>query len=118
MVGVFFRPDLVLPNDPPGFGRWRIGHYLEHKLLITQAQSLAKVTVPDYDLGFWSDDAAAVRVWLDVHNRIHQVLDGPAGISSIDWSAVDLTDEAQWNIWMQDHAVEHGQLRSAYRIAG
>lgn len=114
---VSFRPDLVLPNDPAGFGLWRIGHYNEHRQFIQVGLSVKpQIIIPDYDFLTWSDDPVFVRVFLDTHNRVHQLLDAPAGISSIDWSAVDFTDPAQFDIWQQDHAVEHSELRAAYGV--
>jgi hypothetical protein len=38
------------------------------------------------------------------------------GVSGIDLSDVDLTQEDQWYSWMDSHASEHADIRSALGI--
>lgn len=112
-----FSPDLVLPHDPAGFGLWRTGHYLEHRLFITQALTLVPaVNIPDYDLQSWSDNPTVVASFLNSHAQIHNALRAPANYSGVDLSAVDLTDDEQWSDWMETHRTEHQFLRQFYGV--
>jgi hypothetical protein len=112
-----FFPDVVLPHDPAGFGRWLIGHYLEHKQFISSAAALAiPQNVPDYAIHSWSDDPAAVSAWLNAHEQIHEALRQVAGYSGIDLASVDLSQDDQWYVWMDDHSAEHGAERQFFGL--
>lgn len=112
-----FAPDICLPRDPTGFGRWRAGHALEHQQFIPLAAALSPpVTVPDYDLMFWNDSPAVVRLWLEAHQRVHATLDEASNATNIDFSQVDLTRDDQWFIWMDDHATAHEGYRSFFGL--
>jgi len=120
MAGYFFIPDQCLPHDPAGWGRWLIGHYLEHKALITAAAGQSPSTpIPDYNLGFWSDAAGPLTSWLNNHNRVHVLLRTPGSLqgAGIDFSEVDLADDSQFMIWQLDHANEHAELRAYYGLS-
>jgi len=113
-----FDPDQVLPHDPAGFGRWLIGHYLEHQEFITLANQLSPpVPIPDFALQSWGDEPIFVSSWLNAHANIHLALRVPANVTGIDLSDVDLTDDDQWYQWMLDHSSEHASLRSFYGIS-
>lgn len=112
-----FRPDLVQPRDPAGFGLWLRGHYDEHKQFITLSLALTPpLTVPDYDLLAWSDDPSIMRFWLNAHASIHQIIDQAAGITSIDLAAVDLSNDEEFDIWQEDHALSHADERAFFGI--
>ncbi len=114
---VLFRPDTVQPNDPAGFGAWRIGHYLDHRQLIEKARALTNpVQVPDYDLGYWNDEQRVVTSWLNRHYEVHLALRQPIGIGGIDLSAVDLSKTEEWFIWMEDHAQDHRVFNVFYGL--
>lgn len=114
---VLFSPDQVMPHDPAGFGRWLIGHYLEHKEFIMLANGLTPPTlIPDYALQSWSDEPVFVSGWLNVHANVHNALRVPANVTGIDLSNVDLTDDNQWYEWMLDHSQEHAALRAFYGV--
>lgn len=110
-----FTPNYCLPHDPVGFGVWRITHQLDHQQLRAAANALG-FAFPEYDLGFWSDDPQSVSSWLNKHNQIHTLLRGPANLTGEDFSAVDLTDDGEWNDFMADHGQEHVQLEAFYGI--
>jgi hypothetical protein len=110
-----FTPNFCLPHDPVGFGIWRITHHLKHVQLRAAAFALIPPqALPEFDLAFWSDDPTTVSSWLNKHNQIHTLLRVPAGITGEDLSAVDLTDDGEWNDFMQSHGDEHIQLDGFY----
>lgn len=112
-----FSPDLVLPRDAAGFGLWLAGHFLEHRQFIgILGSQTTPIIIPDYDILAWSDDPISVRTWLDAHAQIHNALRAPAGISGIDLSVVDLTDDSQFQVWQDDHSAEHALLRQAFGV--
>ena len=114
---VLFRPDIVLPRDPAGFGQWRIGHYLDHRQLAVFAAKLTKpVFVPDYDVGYWDDAPSVVTSWLNRHYEMHILLRQPGSIQGIDLSAVDLSDDDQWFVWLDSHRLEHQELNQFYGL--
>lgn len=114
---IFFRPDVVLPHDPAGFGLWRINHYNEHRQFIQIGTTLTPtLIIPDFDIAAWSDEARFVRFWLDAHKQIHDTIDQRFGITTIDLSAVDLSKDDEWNIWMSDHALAHSEERQALGV--
>lgn len=116
-VTVFFRPDLSLPGDPAGWGRWLFGHYLEHQTFSTAAfNATPSISVQDYNLASWSDQKSVVTVWLNQHQNVHAVLRGQSGITGIDLSEVDLSDPDSFLEWMQIHSTEHQELRTFYGI--
>ena len=113
---VFFRPDTVLPGDPAGFGTWLLGHYLEHKQFIQIAIANNLPPAPDFDILSWSDDPLRSVFWRNVHQQIHLALREQSGVSGIDLSLVDFTDDGDFLVWQQDHATEHQQLRAFYGV--
>lgn len=114
---VFFRPDIVAPHDPAGFGLWRIGHYLEHQALIKAAGALTPPTrIADYDLAYWQDEPIVVTSWLARHAQVHLALRIPANFSGIDLSEVDLSDDTEWDEWHANHSQEHQALRAFYGL--
>lgn len=114
---IFFQPDEVLAHDPPGFGRWLLGHYLEHKLFITQALTLTPaVQIPDYDILRFDDDPGLTWSWLNAHSLIHTALRAPVGVTGIDLSEVDFSNAEQFDLWQEVHRTEHATLRPLYGI--
>lgn len=115
---VLFRPDLVLPHDPAGWGRWLIGHYLEHKQMVLLARGMSPpAVIPEYQIQQWSDSRRAVVFWLSAHQSIHEALRAQSGVTGIDLSLVDLNDNGQFEVWLEDHSTEHAALRSFYGIS-
>jgi len=114
---VFFQPDVVLPKDPAGFGRWLTGHYYEHISLRKAAAALAvPVIVPDYDILGWRDEPEFVNGWLQNHEAMHNQLRVGANLTGIDLSLVDFSNDEEFLEWIDDHRLEHQQLRAIYNI--
>lgn len=107
---VNFQPDICLPKDPEGFGRWLDGHAFEHNVIQQKLLAL-NFTVPQYNLLFWDDKPSVVQSWLQSHGNVHQQIDQVLNITSIDFSQVDLSKEDEWFSWMDDHASEHQNIR-------
>ena len=115
---IFFDPDITAPHDPAGWGRWLLGHYLEHRAMNTAAQALTPPAFPrDFALQSWSDEPAAVVTWMNVHQQVHEALRQQAGFTGIDLSEVDVKDGEQFLEWMDDHRNEHASLRAFYKIS-
>lgn len=74
------------------------------------------VLVPEFDLSYWNDDPGVVAMWLNRHNQVHQILRQPGAVAGIDLSAVDLSDDGEWEQWQSDHADEHQLLRQFFGI--
>jgi hypothetical protein len=116
-MAVFFIPDLVQPHDPAGWGRYLIGHYLEHGAMALAASRLTPaVFIKDYGFQKWSDDSSAVVSWHSTHMQVHQALRSQSGVSGIDLSAVDMSDEEGFLDWQENHRVEHASLRRFYGL--
>ena len=113
-----FLPDHVLPHDPAGFGRWLVGHSLEHTQMsqIVSTVGTPLANVPLYDILSWSDDPANVVFWLNTHQNIHQALRAQSGVTGIDLSLVDFNNDDDFLVWQEDHATEHAQLRYVYGL--
>lgn len=114
---VNFQPDVCLPNDPGGFGRWLTGHYYEHIVLRQKCAALtASVNVPDYDILSWKDDPGYVQQWLVNHESMHSQIRFATNVTGIDFSLVDFTQPEQFLVWMDDHSQEHITFRSILGI--
>lgn len=115
---VLFNPDQCLPRDPAGWGRWLAGHSLEHKQFIQINQAaVPPILLPDFDVLSWNDDPSFVANWLNNHYLgLHIPLRQLANSSGIDLSAVDLSDDESWFVWLEDHAAEHAAYRQFYGI--
>lgn len=117
-MSVNFQPDLVLPKDPAGFGRWLTGHYYEHLQMIPLCAALSTpVIVPDYDILSWSDDPQKVQQWLVNHESIHDQIRQATNVSGIDFSLVDFSNDEEFLEWMDDHSQEHITFRSILGIS-
>jgi hypothetical protein len=109
--------DILLPQDPAGFSIWLQEHYLEHVQFVRLFQSQTPhVFIPDYNFALWADDKQTMAAWLEAHQVTHLALRNFTGVSGIDLSDVDLTQEDQWYSWMDSHASEHADIRSALGI--
>lgn len=114
---VNFQPDVCLPKDPAGFGRWLTGHFYEHVVLAQKCAALAKpVIVPNYDILAWKDDPAYVQQWLVNHEQIHIQVRAATNVTGIDFSLVDFSKEEEFSEWMDDHSQEHITFRSILGI--
>lgn len=114
---VNFQPDVCLPKDPAGFGRWLTGHYYEHIVMREKCAALAiPINVPDYDVLSWKDDAAFVQQWLVNHEAMHTQIRFATNITGIDFSLVDFSKNEEFLEWMDDHSQEHITIRSILGI--
>lgn len=105
---VNFQPDLCLPHDPTGWGRFLTGHYYEHLQFIPLCSALTvPVNVPNYDILAWKDDPAFVQQWLVNHGIIHQALDTACNVTNIDFSLVDFSNDGEFLSWQDDHSQAH-----------
>ncbi|HZP77531.1 MAG TPA: hypothetical protein VFB45_15410 [Pseudolabrys sp.] len=113
---IFFH-NVVLPDDPNGFGIWLIEHYREHLQFVQIGLNLTPPTfIPDYALQSWSDKPAQQTAWLNSHQEIHNTLRNLTGVSGIDLSVVDLDNAASWLLWMDAHAAEHVALEQVLGV--
>lgn len=114
---ISFQPDICLPNDPAGFGRWLDGHAREHSQINQKLLAMTpSISVPDFNLLYWNDRPAVVQSWLQGHETAHQIIESALNISGVDFSQVDLTNEDEWFSWMDDHANEHLIIRQILGI--
>lgn len=113
-----FLPDQVLPHDPAGWGRYLLGHFLEHQQFVTISAGLTPpVSIPQYAIQQWSDEPRAVVFWLNSHYQIHQALRALTGVSGIDLSLLDFRDDSAFEVWQEDHSAEHGDLREVFGVS-
>jgi len=114
---VNFQPDLCLPKDPAGWGRWLTGHYYEHLQMIPLCAALTTpVNVPNFDILTWNDGPTAVQQWLVNHGIIHQALDSACNVTNIDFSLVDFSKEDEFLSWLDDHSQAHIDYRGILGI--
>lgn len=114
---VNFQPDVCLPKDPAGFGRWLTGHYYEHIVLNQKCQALATpIIVPDYDILSWSDDADKVQLWLLNHESMHSQIRFATNVTGADLSLVDFSNDNEFLDWMDNHAQDHIAFREVLGI--
>lgn len=106
-MAIFFH-NIVLPDDPVGFGVWLIEHYNEHLAFVQLGLKQTPTRfIPDYDIKAWADERPAIKSWLDVHMQIHNALRNWTGVQGIDLSTVDLDSDDSWFEWLDAHAQEH-----------
>lgn len=117
-MSVLFSPDTVLPHDAAGWGRWLLGHGLEHRQFVTACTLISPpVAMPDYDLYSWSDEPLREVTWRNVHQQAHVALRAVTGVSGIDLSLVDLRDDESFFEWLEDHRQEHSLMRQVFGIS-
>lgn len=112
---VNFQPDICLPKDPEGWGRWLDGHAFEHNVIQQKMLQLG-ITIPQFNLLFWDDKPSVVQSWLQAHSTAHQLIDSALNITSVDFSQVDLSNDEEWFSWQDDHASEHQTIRTILGI--
>jgi hypothetical protein len=113
---IFFH-STVMPKDPIGFSIWLQEHYLEHQQFVGLFQAQAvPIFIPDYNFALWDDDKKVVASWLEAHQTAHLALRNFTGVSGVDLSDVDFSQDDQFLGWMDDHASEHSDLRRALGI--
>lgn len=114
----FFSPDQCAPHDPAGWGRWLMGHSLEHTQMIPLAAALATpVVVPNFDILAYSDDPLRSVFWRNNHQIIHLALRAASGVTGIDLSLVDFSNDNDFLLWQSDHSTEHQNLRAFFGIS-
>lgn len=112
-----FSPDMVLPHDAAGWGRWLGGHSIEHGQFANIASTLTPpAIIPAWDIFSWSDEPLRSVFWKNVHQTIHVALRQQSGVSGIDLSLIDFNNDADFLVWQNDHATEHAQLRAYYGV--
>jgi hypothetical protein len=117
-VTLNFQMDKVLPNDPAGFGGWRMGHFLEHGVFSQKCAALSTpVIVPEYDILSWRDEPQYVKQWLSSHEAMHQQIRFATNVTGADLALVDFSDEEQFLAWMDDHAEEHLIFREVLGVS-
>jgi hypothetical protein len=117
-MAIFFHTTFY-PDDPIGFGIWRMEHYLEH-LQFVQLGLLQNpiVLVPDYSIVDWTDNQRARQDWFDAHQDIHNRLRSWTGVQGVDLSVVDWDKPDEQLSWLDDHGVEHSLIRQALNLPG
>jgi hypothetical protein len=109
--------DQFLFGDDAGFGQWRQEHWLEHIQFVQIAQAqTTPILIPDYDLTSWQNTRSFARNWLVTHESLHEDLRNITGVSGINLADVDLSKEDEFYTWLDAHADEHAQLRTAFGI--
>ena len=116
-MGVSFQPDLCLPKDPAGWGRWLTGHQYEHDQIRTLCAALATpANIPQFDIFAWKDEPDFVQQWLVNHQAIHLAIENALNFTGIDFSLVDFSKDEEFLEWQDDHASEHLTIRSILGI--
>lgn len=119
---ILFSPDVCLPNDPAGWGRWLNGHAAEHiqmqQIMLNPTAPLLPFNIPDYDLLSWSYEPQFIENWLQTHQFVHDALDQSLNVTSVDFSLVNFEDgdENEFFIWLDDHRFTHAAYRQILGI--
>lgn len=118
-MAVLFSPDVCLPSDPAGWGRWLLGHAAEHEQMrqILVQEVNPPIIIPDYNIRAWSDGPKAVQTWLQTHQFMHDALDHFLNVTGTDFSLVDFTSEEQFDVWLDDHRSVHAIYRQILGIS-
>ena len=103
-------------NDVDAFSGFLMANDLAHQAVSVKLQTQGFV-VPVYPL---SDAFGDMKEWLQLHNDAHQqelnLISGSAGQNTasyqIDMASVDLSDEQEYNDWMQGHGDIHAYVNS------
>lgn len=114
---VLFSPDVCLPNDPSGWGRWLLGHADEHEQMrVMILNRTPNFVIPDYDLRAWSDEPTYLNNWLQTHQFIHDALDEALNVTGVDFSLVNFQEEREFFLWLDDHRFTHATYRQILGI--
>lgn len=114
---VNFQPDVCLPKDPAGWGRFLTGHYYEHLVLAQKCAALATpVIVPNFDILSWKDEPEFVQQWLINHESMHSQIRVGTNVTGVDFSLVDFSDDEEFLEWLDDHSQEHITFRQILGI--
>lgn len=112
-----FQPDQVTFKDIPGYGAWDIAHAREHiqfvQILATQTPP---VSMPDFDFLALLTAGQSRQSIVETHAQAHVLLNQLFGLTSIDYSIVNLDDENDFYNWTGYHATTHAQIRSILGI--
>jgi hypothetical protein len=113
-----FAPDQVTFKDIAGYGNWDNGHSREHLQFVQVLQGQSPpVLIPDNDLmQFLTSSPTSLSSQVQAHAQQHVLIQAALGITSIDLSAVDLTQENDFYNWLGYHASVHAAIRSALGI--
>lgn len=110
-----FVHNVLLPDDPSGWGMWLTEHYYEHLRFILIARDLTTpVLLEEYDILSWSDEPAFVQGWLGAHMNMHIALRDLTNVGGVDLQSVDLSDDDQFSLWLESHAQEHRSLEQLF----
>jgi hypothetical protein len=112
-----FSPDIVNFKDYPGYGAWDIGHHREHLQFVqVLAQQTPTINIPDYDFLQFLTAGVNQPSIVQSHQQAHALLDSILGLTSIDLSEVDLTQENDFENWIGYHQSTHQAIRQALAI--
>lgn len=109
-----FQPDQVTFGDMPGYGAWDLGHGREHIQFVQKLSAQSPpVLLSDFDLLSLLTSGQSRRSQVDSHQQAHALLNGFLGLTSIDFSQVNLDDQNDFLNWMGYHSQTHAQIRAA-----
>ena len=55
-------------------------------------------------------------LWRNTHQLVHVSLRQVSGVTGVDLSLVDFTNDSDFLVWLEDHANEHAELRSFFGV--
>jgi hypothetical protein len=107
-----FQPDTVTFKDGAGYGAWDIGHGREHiQFVQVLAQQVPAILIPDFDLLALLTAGQSRKSMVESHNDAHVLINQALGITSIDFTQVNLDDENDFSNWLGYHSSTHAQIR-------
>lgn len=113
---IFFH-DIYLFGDEAGGSIWRSEHAGEHTQFVTTLAKAAPIKlIPDYDLASWDQSKPFITRWHVQHEAVHEQLRFYTGVSGVNLSDVDFSDQAEFYDWLDGHKAEHVLLRQALGI--
>jgi hypothetical protein len=110
-----FSPDTIAFGDAPGWGTWLMGHYREHRQFVDIGFLASPAFfIPDWDLLSWDwANQRAITDWLNVHEKVHELLRSRTNVQGVDLSIVDFNNRGYFSLWIDTHAQEHADHRKA-----
>lgn len=113
-----FSPDQVSFGDLAGYGAFDIGHAREHLQLVDLAATALNpaVVLPNYDFLNFLTAGGARKAQLQAHWTAHELLNQIVGVTSIDYSEVDLDNPDDFYSWLGYHSTTHAQYRQFFGI--
>jgi hypothetical protein len=107
-----FAPDQCEFGDVPGYGIFDIAHWREHIQFVTMfAAQSPQMLIPNPDFGAILSGGGIMRESLDQHQVVHNLLRQATGVSGVDFTDFDLTQQTDFYSFLGYHAQEHAQIR-------